>query len=561
MKEVLRNKKVVYTIIGIISVALVAIALTYAYWQLTRTQAGENLVTTACIDIDLVGENDITLQEQYPISDGEGKKLTPYEFTITNKCNKNVSYQIALESIGTESEAVSAEALKVSLNDSAAAKLSTFKEITPTYTGAYKANKLTDGTLAASGEEGSSKAYKLRLWIADDATVAEMNKTFRSKITVTAGQGIEDTLNLKEELLANYDFGTEFSKTFAFGSGISQNDGIIAFGTEYVIANSGYGDDFVLGGTIVEATFEECYKGLKECGPYVVSNGDFTNIRSGHYLVEYDEFIIQDEGTDYEYYTIKNTKFYESVPTGTAKAEDDYGTSYILKGGTNPEVNYKYISFADKLWRLVRVNGDGTYRIALKDKLPYNGFNVEEGVSGKLAVGYMYGTASDPYANVNDSTAKNFLDAWYQENLLNYEDKLADRIFCNDRKDTNGDGTYDVAERSKPSLKCSQDNDKFTVNTKNGNGALEHPIGMLSADEYVLLNDVNGSVYEYESLMSPYKTDGQMITANAGYFSYYNFVTPEYALDYFMNIRPVINLKANTEFSGSGTETDPYKVL
>jgi len=83
MKEVLRNKKVVYTIIGIISVALVAIALTYAYWQLTRTQAGENLVTTACIDIDLVGENDITLQEQYPISDGEGKKLTPYEFTIT----------------------------------------------------------------------------------------------------------------------------------------------------------------------------------------------------------------------------------------------------------------------------------------------------------------------------------------------------------------------------------------------------------------------------------------------------------------------------------------------
>ena len=44
MKEKLKNKNVVYTIIGIVSVLLVALAVTYAYWLVTKTQTGERLL-------------------------------------------------------------------------------------------------------------------------------------------------------------------------------------------------------------------------------------------------------------------------------------------------------------------------------------------------------------------------------------------------------------------------------------------------------------------------------------------------------------------------------------
>ena len=60
MKEKLKNKKIVYTIIGIVSILLVALALTYAYWLLTKEQTGENVISSACLDIEITGEkNDI----------------------------------------------------------------------------------------------------------------------------------------------------------------------------------------------------------------------------------------------------------------------------------------------------------------------------------------------------------------------------------------------------------------------------------------------------------------------------------------------------------------------
>ena len=69
MKEKLKNKKVVYTIIGIVSVLLVALAVTYAYWLVTKTQTGENQITAGCLDISISGEkNDIELTNQFPMS-------------------------------------------------------------------------------------------------------------------------------------------------------------------------------------------------------------------------------------------------------------------------------------------------------------------------------------------------------------------------------------------------------------------------------------------------------------------------------------------------------------
>jgi len=45
-----------------------------------------------------------------------------------------------------------------------------------------------------------------------------------------------------------------------------------------------------------------------------------------------------------------------------------------------------------------------------------------------------------------------------------------------------------------PTLRCSRDIDKFTVNEENGNGDLDYPIGMLTADEVVLAGEYRYTV-------------------------------------------------------------------
>ncbi len=92
------NKIYVLVVMGIISVLIVTLGLTYAYWRLTKWQENENVVTTGCLNLTFEDEqNDIYLPKAYPISDEEGVKLTPYSFKLTNHCNQSSDYELGLE--------------------------------------------------------------------------------------------------------------------------------------------------------------------------------------------------------------------------------------------------------------------------------------------------------------------------------------------------------------------------------------------------------------------------------------------------------------------------------
>ena len=182
------KKKTKIMILSVVALVLVTIGITYAYWLVTKSQAGENTISSGCLDITLEGQNDITLSNQFPMSDADGIKLTPYEFTVTNNCSTSVDYQIALEAIGDASTALSDSALKVALNDDVRL-YSEYNNGTPTQNSAYESRILNYARLSGKGSEGSSVSFELRIWIDEDAPISEMNKTFRSKISVTIGQG------------------------------------------------------------------------------------------------------------------------------------------------------------------------------------------------------------------------------------------------------------------------------------------------------------------------------------------------------------------------------------
>ena len=205
------------------------------------------------------------------------------------------------------------------------------------------------------------------------------------------------------------------------------------------------------------------------------------------------------------------------------KAKDVYGDSYYYRGN----VTNNYVKFADKYWRIVRINGDGTVRVIYDGTSAHaNGENSADRQIGTSAfnssyndntyVGYMYGqtgasTYADAHANTNDSTIKAYIDNWYKTNIVGTanEQYLADNVFCNDRSISTyttssntklGYGTNSTYYRwaygpwngtnygnMKMILTCPQKNDAFTVSdTTNGNGALTYPVGLLSTDEIVL---------------------------------------------------------------------------
>ena len=105
-------------------------------------------------------------------------------------------------------------------------------------------------------------------------------------------------------------------------------------------------------------------------------------------------------------------------------------------GGTPTGENATY-SVEDIIWRIIRINEDGSVRMITEEAVGSSAFNYYD--NDNAYVGYMYGTpGSNSYeathANNNDSAIKQFLDKWYSNstNLLTLSDKIADSGFCND---------------------------------------------------------------------------------------------------------------------------------
>ena len=223
-------------------------------------------------------------------------------------------------------------------------------------------------------------------------------------------------------------------------------------------------------------------------------------------------------------------------------------------------------------------------------------------------VGYMYGIAGSTtyeatHANTNESTIKKYIDNWYSQNFDESAiNKLEDTLFCNDRStkayDANTIGNtscssygdlgygknatlYGAAHRASffsnnpnPSLVCQNDNDKFTVDSKNGNGALTNPVGLITSDEVVLagLNTYYSNTSDYEDTTNYLYTNSNYWTfspvmvnergnAIVGYVTGFGDVFNNYVAE-AIGVRPVVSLADGTlvNSNGDGTSTNPYVV-
>ena len=277
---------------------------------------------------------------------------------------------------------------------------------------------------------------------------------------------------------------------------------------------------------------------------------------------------------------------------GIYSAKDDLGTSYYFRGN----VTNNYVKFANKYWRIIRINGDGTIRMIYAGTSAHaNGYDDSSANDMSIGtstfnsrnndntyVGYMYGTAGattyeNTHSNTTNSTIKTKLDSWYDTNIVNTgnEKYIADAIYCNDRSVSSGTGigttetTYAAKTRRNngtPTLKCANNNDKFTKSTTIGNGKLTRMIGLITSDEVIYAGGEAGTnnqeYYLYSGkwywTMAPYS----YASGNA----YVSIVYSLGDLDYISvdnargAVRPVVSLKSDAISGGSGTAASPFLV-
>ena len=294
---------------------------------------------------------------------------------------------------------------------------------------------------------------------------------------------------------------------------------------------------------------------------------------------------------------------------GIYVSEDDLGKSYYFRGA----VENNYVKFAGFYWRIIRINGDGSIRMIYAGTSAHpNGYDdssLSDTIIGSSQyntnykdnayVGYMYGTAgsstySETHKNTNNSTIKAYIDTWYKNNLINYTDYLQDSIYCNDRSVTpvesfggmepsgNGTGTTFTAysnltrnfvnSPATPSLKCTNINDRFTVSSANGNGALTYPIGLITTDEIILSG---GKSYDMVNSSYITNTDYYLFTGN-----FYWSMTPVAfagdeanvddvlgdgrvdfgSVDFTRGVRSVVSLRSDVITGGNGTMNNPFVI-
>ena len=280
---------------------------------------------------------------------------------------------------------------------------------------------------------------------------------------------------------------------------------------------------------------------------------------------------------------------YTASTTNTVfTANDGDGTTYYFAGA--PTDNY--VSFAGFYWRIIRVNGDGSIRLIYQGtSATATGSNAQTGTSRFNStynrseyVGLKY-TEGSQYGTNENSTIYTALNTWYEENINIEEEEYTNYIdtnagFCGDRDMASGyewssqpsSSIYYAAygrvfTNSSPVFTCSTNN-LYTATTSNkGNKSLSSPIGLITADEVAFAGGVYGSnnqsYYLYTGnfywTMSPNRFNAA--GSNAFVFAVSLNGGLHGNLNGTFGVRPVINLKADTQFTGSGTSSDPFVVV
>ena len=495
------RKRIAYS--ALLLSVLCIIGVSYAWFRLYLSQSENNRIASrTCFSTTLTEKTSkIDLTEAVPESDENGLRETPFTFTLKNNCAGYIRAYITIDSeyrTSTSTSYLKDNKIKVNISPTGTtlnpSSLLTDKELIE-----LEGSRLGYSIIDIGLNSNEEKTFDLRVWMDSSTTVDEgLNKTWEGKIVVlTEAQNVgapngwnsakDGTLlaairrdNNVSEPLTTPGAATSYSINDTFPSRVFNANAYYTYGDTYKVN----GDGTYTIENPKKVKYSEGLSTLK--GKYMVSSAyDYSDVLSDtDELLETTNkkqlLLIRDtsaEGFTYSKISGGMKTFPEETEAVMASTADDYGTSYYFRGA----VENNYVEFANKCWRIVRVTGDGSIKLALFNNNTEGNTNpcAEANDSGDAAiigssqfnyaykdnafVGLMYGnvgcsngtsanqsactsaggtwTASTSYANahanINKSTILKYLEEWYDNNIANYDSYIADTIWCNDKSTVN----------------------------------------------------------------------------------------------------------------------------
>ena len=228
----------------------------------------------------------------------------------------------------------------------------------------------------------------------------------------------------------------------------------------------------------------------------------------------------------------------KQTPSCKTYIEED-GITYL--SGTKGCINFNYVWYSGKLWRITAINQDGTIKMITDDVITTISYNPGSDVN-------FYDTSKKDDTAYTGSYMYQWLNEDFLDTLYNHENIIVKNSTWNI---TNSK----TSSTSEISIKLPQ-----TTLINNSTIGKNTPVGLLNSYEYYLSykNTSSGSGYldisYYWWLLNPYSY------STVWSVFYYGGVSND-GPSYTVGTRPSINLKSNIQLSGgSGTKDDPYTI-
>ena len=208
----------------------------------------------------------------------------------------------------------------------------------------------------------------------------------------------------------------------------------------------------------------------------------------------------------------------------------------IYLSGSKAGINYNYVWYSGKLWRITAINPDGTMKMITDDPITTitYGSNVN-----------FYDISKNDDATYTGSFVYQWLNEDFLDTLYNHENIIVE------------DSTWNTTTSSTDEISTKLPQTTLINNEAIGKNT---PVGLLNSYEYYLSykNTSYGSGYlnigYFWWLLNPYNS------SNVWYVNYHGNGSYIYPSGSY-GARPSINLKSNIQLSGgSGTKDDPYTI-
>ena len=319
-------------------------------------------------------------------------------------------------------------------------------------------------------------------------------------------------------------------------------------------------DEYLLG-TDTELVKTKEISGKKTLNYTIVITNEGEDTFFGADLLVYNEYSLE-VANSFKETILRDNQFGELVsPIGTVSttnegllvSEDELGQTYYFRGS----VDNNYVKMNNLMFRIVRINGDGSVRLVLDNTLEDNSYYLRRI------------NKTNEYLNnmiFDNSDIKKVLDEWYNTNLLSADNYIASSNFCYDNafylqnESEYFTNSYDrIYVSNAASLNCQE-------------GIYVGKVGLLSIDEVIYAgaskDGTNNSYYLYNPsilnnwwTMSSSKVNAQSNNVNNYLITSGGGIDLEGKLNSSYGIRPVISLDKGVKVSGMGTLENPYEIV